>query len=119
MVIVHRVLTTTMSQINVYHFRFRATVRVRLDYFFTPPHSTIDLKSMYARSCLSYLQEESRKESEPSGLGGYFPPYFPGGPVSIYTSIISENPYQVLQVTRAVSECAMKSKVHMIKSLSP
>ena len=30
-----------------------------------------------------------------------------------------ENPYQVLQVTRAVSERAMKSKVRMIKSLSP
>ena len=30
-----------------------------------------------------------------------------------------ENLYQVLQVTCAVSECAMKSKVHMIKSLSP
>ena len=30
-----------------------------------------------------------------------------------------ENPYQVLQVTRAVSERAMYSKVHMIKSLSP
>ena len=30
-----------------------------------------------------------------------------------------ENPYQVLQVTCAVSECAMKSKVRMIKSLSP
>ena len=30
-----------------------------------------------------------------------------------------ENPYQVLQVTCAASECAMKSKVRMIKSLSP
>ena len=30
-----------------------------------------------------------------------------------------ENLYQVLQVTHAVSECAMKSKVRMIKSLSP
>ena len=30
-----------------------------------------------------------------------------------------ENPYQVLQVTCAVSERAMKSKVRMIKSLSP
>ena len=30
-----------------------------------------------------------------------------------------ENPYQVLQVTRAASERAMKSKVRMIKSLSP
>ena len=30
-----------------------------------------------------------------------------------------ENPYQVLQVTRAASELAMKSKVRMIKSLSP
>ena len=30
-----------------------------------------------------------------------------------------ENPYQVLQVTCAASERAMKSKVHMIKSLSP
>ena len=30
-----------------------------------------------------------------------------------------ENLYQVLQVTRAASERAMKSKVHMIKSLSP
>ena len=68
---------------------------------------------------VSYLQEESQEESEPSGLGGYFPPYSPGGPVSIYTSIISENPYQVLQVTRAVSECAMKSKIRKIKSLSP
>ena len=29
-----------------------------------------------------------------------------------------ENLYQVLQVTCAVSECATKSKVHMIKSLS-
>ena len=29
-----------------------------------------------------------------------------------------ENPYQVLQVTCVVSERAMKSKVHMIKSLS-
>jgi len=28
-----------------------------------------------------------------------------------------ENPYQVLQVTHAASECAMKSKVHMIKSV--
>ena len=28
-----------------------------------------------------------------------------------------ENLYQVLQVTRAASECAMKSKGHMIKSL--
>ena len=27
-----------------------------------------------------------------------------------------ENPYQVLQVMRAASECAMKSKVHMIIS---
>ena len=32
---------------------------------------------------------------------------------------LRENPYQVLQVTCAVSERAMKSKVHMIKSLSP
>ena len=30
-----------------------------------------------------------------------------------------ENPYQVLQVTRAASERAMKSKVRVIKSLSP
>ena len=30
-----------------------------------------------------------------------------------------ENPYQVLQVTCAASERAMKSKVRMIKSLSP
>ena len=30
-----------------------------------------------------------------------------------------ENPYQVLQVTHAVSERAMKSKVRMLKSLSP
>ena len=30
-----------------------------------------------------------------------------------------ENPYQVLQVTRAASERAMKSKVCMIKPLSP
>ena len=30
-----------------------------------------------------------------------------------------KNPYQVLQVTCDVSECAMKSKVCMIKSLSP
>ena len=30
-----------------------------------------------------------------------------------------ENPYQVLQVMCAASERAMKSKVHMIKSLSP
>ena len=30
-----------------------------------------------------------------------------------------ENPYQVLQVTRAASEHTMKSKVRMIKSLSP
>ena len=30
-----------------------------------------------------------------------------------------ENPYQVLQVTRTVSEHAMKSMVRMIKSLSP
>ena len=30
-----------------------------------------------------------------------------------------ENLYQVLQVTCAGSECAMKLKVHMIKSLSP
>ena len=30
-----------------------------------------------------------------------------------------ENPYEVLQVTRAASERAMKSKVCMIKSLSP
>ena len=30
-----------------------------------------------------------------------------------------ENPYQVLQVTCAASECAMKSKVRTIKSLSP
>jgi len=30
-----------------------------------------------------------------------------------------ENPYQVLEVTRAASERAMKSKVRMIKSLSP
>ena len=30
-----------------------------------------------------------------------------------------ENLYQILQVTRAASECAMKSKVRMIKSLSP
>ena len=30
-----------------------------------------------------------------------------------------ENSYQVLQVTCAVSERAMKSKVHMIKSLTP
>ena len=30
-----------------------------------------------------------------------------------------DNPYQVLQITRAVSECAMKSKVRMIKLLSP
>ena len=30
-----------------------------------------------------------------------------------------ENPYQVLQVMHAASECAMKSKVCMIKSLSP
>ena len=30
-----------------------------------------------------------------------------------------ENPYQVLQVTRTTSESAMKSKVCMIKSLSP
>ena len=32
---------------------------------------------------------------------------------------VRENPYQVLQVTCAVSECAMKSKVRIIKSLSP
>ena len=30
-----------------------------------------------------------------------------------------ENPYRVLQVMHAASERAMKSKVHMIKSLSP
>ena len=30
-----------------------------------------------------------------------------------------ENPYQVLQVTHAASERAMKSRVRMIKSLSP
>ena len=30
-----------------------------------------------------------------------------------------ENPYQALQVTRAASERAMKSKVRIIKSLSP
>ena len=30
-----------------------------------------------------------------------------------------ENLYQVLQVTRAASERAVKSKLHMIKSLSP
>ena len=30
-----------------------------------------------------------------------------------------ENPYQVLQIKCDVSERAMKSKVHMIKSLSP
>ena len=30
-----------------------------------------------------------------------------------------ENLYQVLQVMRTASRCAMKSKVHMIKSLSP
>ena len=30
-----------------------------------------------------------------------------------------DNPYQVLQVTCAASERAMKLKVHMIKSLSP
>ena len=32
---------------------------------------------------------------------------------------LRENPYQVLQVTRTASEGAMKSKVRMIKSLSP
>ena len=30
-----------------------------------------------------------------------------------------KNPYQVLQVTCSGSDCAMKSKVNMIKSLSP
>ena len=30
-----------------------------------------------------------------------------------------ENPYQALQVTRTASERVMKSKVRMIKSLSP
>ena len=35
------------------------------------------------------------------------------------TSQMRENPYQVLQVTLAISERAMKSKVRMIKSLSP
>ena len=30
-----------------------------------------------------------------------------------------ENPYQVLQVTHGASEHAMKSEVHIIKSLSP
>ena len=30
-----------------------------------------------------------------------------------------KNPYQVLQVTCPGSDCAMKSKVNMIKSLSP
>jgi len=39
--------------------------------------------------------------------------------VSVLQVMSRENPYQVLQVTRAASECAMKSKVHMIKSLSP
>ena len=37
----------------------------------------------------------------------------------IRISTTCENSYQVLQVTHAVSECAMKSKVHLIKSLSP
>ena len=32
---------------------------------------------------------------------------------------VRENPYQVLQVTRATSERTMKSKVRMIKTLSP
>ena len=35
------------------------------------------------------------------------------------TSHVKINQYQVLQVTRTVSEHAMKLKVHMIKSLSP
>ena len=30
-----------------------------------------------------------------------------------------ENPYQLLQVMCTASECAMRSKVRMIKSLSP
>ena len=34
-------------------------------------------------------------------------------------AIVCENLYQVLQVTCAASECAMKSKVRMIKLLSP
>ena len=35
------------------------------------------------------------------------------------TASQGQNPYQVLQVTCAVSEHAMKSEVRMIKSLSP
>ena len=51
----------------------------------------------------------------------YKKPYFycksRENPYQYYKS--RENPYQVLQVTRAASERAMKSKVRMIKSLSP
>ena len=39
--------------------------------------------------------------------------------VSGTASHARENPYQVLQVTCAASERAMKSKVRMINSLSP
>ena len=51
----------------------------------------------------------------------YKKPYFycksRENPYQYYKS--HETQYQVLQVTRAVSEHAMKSKVNMIKSLSP
>ena len=51
----------------------------------------------------------------------YKKPYFycksRENPYQYYKS--RENPYQVLQVTHAASECAIKSKVRMIKSLSP
>ena len=51
----------------------------------------------------------------------YKKPYFycksRENPYQYYKS--RDNPYQVLQVTCAVSKRAMKSKVRMIKSLSP
>ena len=51
----------------------------------------------------------------------YKKPYFycksRENPYQYYKS--RENPYQVLQVMRAASKRAMKSKVRMIKSLSP
>ena len=60
-----------------------------------------------AATCSSYFSRENPYQ--------YYKSH--ENPYQYYKS--HENPYQVLQVTHAGSEHAMKSKVRMIKSLSP
>ena len=65
---------------------------------------TLQLHTVYKKS---YFYYKSRKN----------PYHYCKNPYQYCKS--RENMYQVLQVTRAASECAMKLKVRMIKSLSP